>query len=193
MQSRRPLIILATVVVAAALVIGIVQSGGTGDETGGSVPSAAATDRALAGAPPALAAIHREANRLLDAGGFAERLRALKGFPVVVNVWGSWCVPCRQEFPVFERVSVKLGKRVAFLGVATQDAEENAAAFLKNHPVAFPSFLDFDGAIARQDIGSIGTPSTLFIDARGKRAFLHQGPYYKDAELERDIERYAGA
>ncbi|MFL5845621.1 MAG: TlpA family protein disulfide reductase [Solirubrobacteraceae bacterium] len=193
MRTRRSLILLAAAAVVAALVIGILQSSGGDDGATGDVPSAAARNAALAGAPAPLAAVHRDANALLDAGQFTARVKALHGYPIVVNVWGSWCVPCRAEFPVFERVSVKLGKRVAFLGVATQDAEEAAGKFLKAHPVAFPSFLDFDGKIARQDIGSIGTPSTLFIDAKGKRAFLHQGPYYKDAELERDIERYAGA
>jgi thiol-disulfide isomerase/thioredoxin len=190
---RRPLIILATIAVAAALVIGIIQSGGSPAAPSGTAPSQGASDRALAGSPPALAAVHRDANRLLPAADFAARVKALRGHPIVVNVWGSWCVPCRQEFPVFERVSVKLGKRVAFLGVATQDAKEKAAEFLADHPVAFPSYLDFDGKIARQDIGAIGTPSTLYYDAGGKRVYLHQGPYYKDAELERDIERYAGA
>lgn len=190
---RRPLIILAGVAVLAALVIGIVQTGGGDQAPDTDVPSRAAADTALAGAPPALAAIHRDANKLLPAEDFEDRIRALRGHPIVVNVWGSWCVPCRQEFPVFERVSVKLGKRVAFLGVATQDAKEAAAEFLAEHPVAFPSYMDFDGKIAREDIGSIGTPSTLYYDAKGNRTYLHQGPYFKDAELVRDIERYAGA
>lgn len=190
---RRPLTILATAALVAALIVGILQSSGADSAPDSSAPSRAAADAALAGAPPALAAVHRDSNKLLPADEFAARIRALKGHPIVVNVWGSWCVPCRQEFPVFERVSVKLGKRVAFIGVATQDAKEEAAAFLADHPVAFPSYLDFDGRIARQDIGSIGTPSTLYYNAQGERVYLHQGPYYKDAELERDIERYTGA
>lgn len=189
---RRPLIILAAVAVALALGIGLAQTSGTEQSPDTATPSSAQTDRALAGAPPALAAIHRDANKLLPAKDFAARIKSLRGHPIVVNVWGSWCVPCRQEFPVFERVSVELGKRVAFIGVATQDAEEAAAEFLASNPVAFPSYLDFDGTIARQDIGSIGTPSTLYYNAEGDRTFLHQGPYLEDAELVRDIERYAG-
>ena len=190
---RRPLIIIAGLAVVAALVMGIVQSGGRESEGDTRVPTPAASSQALAGAPPALAAIHRDANKLLPAEDFEDRIRELRCHPIVVNVWGSWCVPCRQEFPVFERVSVKLGKRVAFLGVATQDAKEAAAEFLSEHPVAFPSYLDFDGKIAREDIGSIGTPSTLYYDAKGERTYLHQGPYATDAQLERDIERYTGA
>lgn len=189
----RPLIILAAVAVAVALGIGLAQTSGTEKAPETSARSGAETDRALAGAPPALAAVHRDANKLLPAKDFESRIESLRGHPIVVNVWGSWCVPCRQEFPVFERVSVKLGKRVAFIGVATQDAEEAAAEFLASNPVAFPSYLDFDGKIAREDIGSIGTPSTLYYNAKGERTFLHQGPYFEDAELVRDIERYTGA
>lgn len=87
----------------------------------------------------------------------------------------------------------RVPSRFAFLGVATQDAEAPAAEFLAERPVPFPSYLDFDGKIAREDIGSIGTPSTLYYNAKGRRTFLHQGPYFEDADLIRDIERYTGA
>ena len=191
---KRPWVILAAVVLIAVLVVGIVQSGGgDGEEsTGGATPSPAAARKALEGSPAPLAALHDDANALLPIDGFDDRLKALHGHPVVVNVWGSWCNPCREEFPIFERLAVRYGKRVAFVGVATQDSKENAGAFLAEHPVTYPSYLDFDGKVAN-GYGVIGAPATIFYDARGEKAYFHQGKYTSAADLEADIERYAGA
>ena len=189
---KRPLIILAAVAVAAALVIGILQTRGTDEAPDATVPSSTATDRALAGAPPALAALHADANALLPGDQLEARLESLRGHPVVVNVWGSWCTPCREEFPLFQEASVKYGKRVAFLGLATQDSKEGASAFLADNPVSYPSYLDFDGALA-DEYGVLGAPATIYYDAEGKRTYFHQGKYVTAEDFEADIERYAGA
>jgi thiol-disulfide isomerase/thioredoxin len=188
---KRPLIILAAVTLAAVLVVGILQTSGN-DEPARSAPSAAEAQRKLAGAPKALAAIHDDANAMLPVEDFRARLAALKGYPVVVNIWGSWCNPCREEFPIFEQVSVDLGKKVAFLGLATQDSKEAAGAFLAKHPVAYPSYMDFQGKEA-DAIGLISAPATLFIDPKGNKTYLHQGKYQSAADLERDIARYTRA
>jgi cytochrome c biogenesis protein CcmG/thiol:disulfide interchange protein DsbE len=189
--TRRPLLILAALALAAVVAVGLVQSD-TGDEDRVGVLSAAQVREQVAGAPPALAALHRQGNELLRGGepAIRERLAALRGTPVVVNVWGSWCVPCRAEFPIFQKVSVEQADRIAFLGIATQDAPEKAARFLEGVPVPFPSYLDFDGAVAK-GMGLIGTPSTLFYDAAGQQAYLHQGQYKTVADLEADIRKYA--
>lgn len=187
---RRPSLVIVAVVVVAAVVIGVVQSSGTSAPAGGGAPSSAAAQRALAGSPPALAALHEDANQLLPGEHLDDRLRALRGHPVVVNVWGSWCAPCREEFPVFQRVAVQTGRRIAFLGIDTQDPAEDARRFLRAHPLSYPSYQDLDGKLARS-YGLLGTPSTVFYDAKGKRAFLHQGPYRSDADLRADIRRYA--
>lgn len=189
---KRPQIVIAAVVVIAVLVVGIVQTSGNQDSQGGKGPTSAAARKALAGSPPALAALHDDANVLLPADQLHARLQGLRGYPVVINIWGSWCGPCREEFPIFERVSVSEGRRVAFVGIATQDEKAKSAAFLKEHPVAYPSYMDFDGALAK-GFGLIATPATVFIDKRGKRAYLHQGKYLSDAALKADIRRYAGA
>jgi cytochrome c biogenesis protein CcmG/thiol:disulfide interchange protein DsbE len=184
--------VIAAVVVVAALAIGLTQLQGTGVSGGGNAPSLATAQKRLAGSPPALGAVHRLADALLPADQFAARITALHGYPIVVNVWGSWCPPCRAEFPVFQRVSTAVGKQVAFLGVATQDAKADSAKFLHGHPVTYPSYTDFDGKI-RASFGLAGTPSTVFYDRNGKQAFLHQGPYRSDAALRADIKRYVGA
>ena len=189
---KRPQIVIAAVVVIAIVVIGVIQTSGNQSSQGGKGPSSAAARRALAGSPPALKALHDDANALLPGDQLDARLTALRGHPVVINVWGSWCAPCREEFGIFQRVSVSEGRRVGFLGVDTQDEQAKATKFLHQHPVAYPSYLDFDGKLAK-GFGLIGTPSTIFIDRTGKRTYLHQGKYLSDAALKADIRRYAGA
>jgi len=189
MQRRN--VVIATVAVVVLLVIGLTQLGGTsGSGGGGAAPSRSAAQRQLAGSPPKLDALHAQADQLLDGRALKPQIAALKGYPIVVNIWGSWCVPCRQEFPVFQRMSAALGKRVAFLGVDTQDPVSDAKKFLRDHPVTYPSYQDIDGSLAKS-FGIIGTPSTIYYDKNGKKAYLHQGPYRKDADLRADIERYA--
>lgn len=184
------LILAASVAVVAAVVVGVAQSGG-GDDDALAPLSAQAVRERTAGAPPRLAAVHAQGNRLLEGSTRAleARIAKLRGLPVVVNVWGSWCTPCRAEFPIFQRVSVDLADRVAFLGVATTDPVDDAAAFLHKVPVPYPSYLDFKGAVG-EHFGLLGTPSTIFYDRRG-RPTLHQGEYTSTTELEADIGRYA--
>src|ERR671936_853689 len=65
------------------------------------------------------------------AAAFRARLRGLRGHPVVVNKWASWCGPCRSEFPYFQRLGVELGRRVAFLGVDGNDNDSDSRRFLR--------------------------------------------------------------
>lgn len=148
---------------------------------------------ALAGAPAKLAALHDQANRLLPGGvgAYRARLRELSGYPVVVNKWASWCAPCRAEFPIFQRVSVRLGKRVAFLGVNSNDNDGNASRFLRRYPVSYPSFKDGNSKIASELGFGQAFPVTAFYDRRGELAYTHPGPYQTGRELEADIRRYA--
>ena len=184
--------VIVGAVVLVVLVIGLTQLGATsGEGGGGTTPSANAAQQQLAGSPQALADLHANAGKLLQGRDYKAQVAALKGYPIVVNIWGSWCIPCRQEFPVFQRVSAKLGKRVGFLGIDTQDPVEDARKFLVEHPVSYPSYVDLDGSLAKS-FGIIGTPSTVYYDKDGKQAYLHQGPYRKDADLVADIKKYAG-
>jgi cytochrome c biogenesis protein CcmG/thiol:disulfide interchange protein DsbE len=154
--------------------------------------SAAEMQRRLAGAPPKLAALHRQANQILPGARTAlnRRLAELRGHPVVVNIWAAWCGPCRAEMPVMQKVSIDLGKRVAFLGVDLRDNREAATSFLRKTPVAYPSYDDPSGKVYNAERLQ-GVPSTLFYDARGRQTFVHQGPYFEEADLLQDIRRYA--
>jgi thiol-disulfide isomerase/thioredoxin len=146
----------------------------------------------LRGAPAPLASLHRQANEILPGArrGLKRRLAALKGHPAVVNIWAAWCGPCRAEMPVMQRVSVDMGKRVAFLGVDLKDNREAASIFLRKIPVTYPSYADPSGEVYNAE-KLVGVPSTLFFDRAGRQTFVHQGPYFARADLVDDIRRYA--
>jgi cytochrome c biogenesis protein CcmG, thiol:disulfide interchange protein DsbE len=146
----------------------------------------------LDGAPPELAALHRQANDFLPGARTAllERVHTLRGHPVVINVWASWCVPCRAELPIVQRASLDWGKRVAFLGVDLTDNRGDAKKLLSKIPLTYPSYDDPDGKVAR-GYRLVGTPSTVYYDAAGKQTYIHQGQYYRRSDLYADIKRYA--
>lgn len=161
-----------------------------GGDYGGQHPDYAS---ALAGSPAPLAALHRQADLLLPGGpdAYEARIAALHGYPAVVNVWASWCGPCRFEFPRLQQAAADYGKRVAFLGVDSEDSDDAARAFLEEAPVPYPSYTDPDKDIADSLGASLGFPDTAFYDRSGKLVYLKQGPYSDPAELRADIERYA--
>ena len=153
----------------------------------------AATKQELAGAPAPLAALHEQSNELLDGGrdAFEERLEDLRGYPVVVNKWASWCSPCRAEFPYFQSQARKRARKVAFVGVNSNDPGDGAQKFLEEFPVPFPSYLDPDLDIAGLFKNVQSFPATAFYDSRGRLEFVHFGQYPSEAELADDIDRYA--
>ena len=98
------------------------------------------------------------------------RLSELKGKVVVLNLWASWCGPCRQEMPSFERTWQEYRDRgVVFLGVAVSDTEQDARAFAQQVGVTYPLGLDTTGQIS-QTYRPVGLPSTYFIDRQGNIA-----------------------
>lgn len=188
---RIALVALAAAAVVALVVIGLGQAGGEEVAEGPRFDLAEARAQ-LRGAPPELAALHAQSAQLLDGGlpAVRERLRELRGRPVVVNKWASWCGPCRTEFPVFQRVATERGSEIAFLGIDGKDSRADAAEFLRDFPLPFPSYVDPDEEVARALGIAVSYPVTLFLDERGRTTFIHQGQYRSDEDLEADIERY---
>jgi thiol-disulfide isomerase/thioredoxin len=156
-------------------------------------PAAPDYEAELRDAPPPLAALYDEANELLEGGApaFEARLEELRGYPVVVNKWASWCGPCRHEFPWFQSLSAEHGDEVAFLGVNSNDGSETAADFLADYPLPYPSYVDPKLEVAAVFDAPTEFPATAFYDSDGELRFVRRGGYGDEAELEADIERYA--
>jgi cytochrome c biogenesis protein CcmG/thiol:disulfide interchange protein DsbE len=122
---------------------------------------------------------------------FNAQLAELKGTPVVVNQWASWCGPCKFEFPFFASLAKRYRGKVAFLGVNSQDNTGPAKDFLKDNPVPYPSYFDPAVKIAREFKGGLAWPTTAFYDARGKLVETHAGAYASQAKLDEAIRENA--
>jgi len=189
MCSKLARLLLAVAVTAT--VAALAGCGGSGEKTA----AAKAPDyrSALAGAPKPLARLYSHGDVLVTAGtqAFQAQLDAVRGYPVVVNKWASWCGPCREEFPYLQRLSARFGKRVAFIGVDANDSNAAARTFLGEFPVPYPSFTDPDQDISRLLGATAGFPATAFYDRTGERVFVRQGQYATQEDLAADIRRYA--
>jgi cytochrome c biogenesis protein CcmG/thiol:disulfide interchange protein DsbE len=177
----------------AVLTMTVLLAGCGASEPKSAAPSQSEVKKQLGGAAPKLAALHNQANQLIGGSksDFQARMAELRGYPVVVNKWASWCAPCRGEFPAFQKAGLKLGKRVAFLGLDGQDNDGNARKFLKQYPVTYPSYRDPDLKIAPTIQAGVAFPTTIFFNRQGKLVYAHPGPYNNAADLIADIKRYA--
>ena len=187
-------IALSGVALVAVLGVGVAElpSGGDAGRKGLRPLTAAQVRASLSGSPPALAALHARGGQLLSGGGAAlhTELAALRGTPIVVNKWASWCEPCQSERLTFQHAAASLGREVAFLGIDSGDpARSEAVAFLRATPVSYPSYYDPSSRLGTAITDSSFMPVTVIYDARGGQ-FIHQGPYLSLAELERDVHRY---
>lgn len=104
------------------------------------------------------------AERLGDAGSLS--LIELRGRPVVINFWASWCGPCETEAPILNEAHRVYGDDVAFVGVNIKDAKSAALEFERRFDVAYPSVRDESGEIY-SDYGLTGQPETYLIDSNG--------------------------
>lgn len=189
---RRVVLALACVALLAVVAIGLSQTGGGSDAEKLPPFDLAEARQTLQGAPPQLAGLHDQSAQILDEGkaAFERRLEALKGTPIVVNKWASWCRPCRAEFPYFQKLATDRGKEIAFLGLHSGDAVPAGERFLKQYPLPYPSYEDPDEKLAAVLDAGRFYPITVFIGADGKVAYLHPGEYKSLADLEADIDRY---
>jgi len=94
-------------------------------------------------------------------------LANLRGKPVVINFWASWCSPCADEAPLLQAAWQHAGtKGVIFIGIDYQDTQSDGLSFLQKQGITYPSAIDANGATAI-NYGVTGTPETFFIDRRG--------------------------
>lgn len=146
---------LAVLAVIGLLGFGLLSKGETTLAVGDPVP-----DRAL----PVL-------------GGRGEgEIADYRGHWVLVNLWASWCVPCRQEAPVLDRFARRYRDRnVRVLGIDVQDNSDDALAFLHQYKVRYPQLRSV-GAERSEAFGSTGVPENFLVDPQGRLAFIWRGP-----------------
>jgi thiol-disulfide isomerase/thioredoxin len=189
MTSKRLPIVAAGLALLAVLAVGLAQLASSSTPALTTL-TPAQIDARLAGSPAPLTALHAQASQILGGGlpALRARLTQLRGWPVVVNKWASWCKPCRAELPVFQHASTNLGRSVAFLGIDSGDSSP-PRAFAHRFPVAYPSYYDPSGQIGTKITDSSFTPVTVIYGRHGG-FFVHQGPYPSLAKLELDVRRY---
>lgn len=111
--------------------------------------------------------------KLMSGGNF--NLSDYKGKPILINFFASWCLPCREEMPVLEKIVHEYeSKGVMFLGIAVDDTEVKMKDFIAKYGVTFPVGLDKTSAI-QKSFGLYGIPTTYFIDKQGVINYFHSG------------------
>jgi thiol-disulfide isomerase/thioredoxin len=190
--SRRlplPAIVVATALaLAAALGVVALLDGGGDAPAAGDGDGVAGYELSPAGELPASVADVRLVS--LDGGDDRALGELLGSTPVVVNFFGSWCVPCVDEMPALEAVHQSLGDRVTFVGMANRDTAERALATVAATGVTYPTYDDPD-ASALTYFGGLAMPTTVFIDASGEVVDVHSGPL-TEAELRSRLDDLFG-
>jgi len=110
-------------------------------------------------------------------------LEALRGRPVVINFWSSWCAPCAEEAPALEMSFRKWGKHVAFVGVVFEDTENNARNFLRRYPASYPQLFSPVSTMAI-DYAVTGVPETYFLNEEGRIIGKYPAPILSTAQFD---------
>ena len=94
--------------------------------------------------------------------------------PLVLNVWASWCIPCRSEAPLLSAANEAFRDEVTFVGIDIEDTQEAARSFIAEFSLTFDNYFDRSGAI-RSTLGGVGVPITYFFAAGGELVYQHNG------------------
>jgi len=109
----------------------------------------------------------------IDLAGFQQLLAGLDR-PAVVNVWASWCLPCRAEAPLLREAHAEFGEQVAFIGIDYDDSQRGARLFLDEFDLPFTHYFDPNG-VTIAEFGGIGVPRTYFFAVGGELIKVHNG------------------
>ncbi len=107
-------------------------------------------------------------------------LSELRGRPLVINFWASWCVPCREEAPLLNAAARRHARDVVFLGIDVQDLRDDALAFSREFETPYVSVRDKDNRIY-EDYGLTGVPETYYVDAEGRVVAHSPGAISRDS------------
>lgn len=122
----------------------------------------------------------REA-KLQGLSGETKKLSDFKGKPLIINVWASWCGPCRAEMGSLERLARRYnGKQFNVIGISTDDDHNAAAAFIKKSKITFENFIDSNVYLENM-LGANSIPLTILVDAQGKVLDKARGAYEWDS------------
>jgi thiol-disulfide isomerase/thioredoxin len=99
--------------------------------------------------------------------GKPKKLSEFRGKPLIINVWASWCGPCRQEMGSLDRLARRYSEQFVVIGISTDDYPENARAFLQKSRVGFNNYIDSQLFLENM-LGADRLPLTLLVDANGK-------------------------
>lgn len=154
MSTRSFLAVLAVLAIIGLLAFGLLNKGATKIAVGDPVP-----DKALPALPGP------------GTGSIAEH----RGEWVLVNLWASWCEPCREEAPTLERFYRRNRSHdTTVVGINVQDNEDDALAFLREHPTGYPQLRSVGNERSRA-FGSTGVPENFLVDPRGRLALIWRG------------------
>ena len=166
---------------------------GTGPDVAGTGPPAASTGPDAAGTSRPVAGQGRPLPDLTlpcFTGGPDVALGALRG-PAVINLWASWCEPCRTELPAFQRLSERAGGKVRVVGVNTRDGRDAAQSIGEDFELRFPTLFDPDESLRRALARQI-LPITLFVDGQGRIRHQDETGALDDAALAALVRRHLG-
>ncbi|MBV9098795.1 MAG: TlpA family protein disulfide reductase [Frankiaceae bacterium] len=191
-------LLVAAMVLATGACTGS-SSPGSGNVPPGPTHAALVAKAALDPCPPSVAGAH-VSHGLPDVtlpclgNGPAVHLAGLRGVPMVVNIWGSWCVPCQAETKYLATVYDALKPRVRFLGVDTEDSTDSALDFAPHvsPPMRYPSVVDDQKKVLVGLELFSAVPSTVFVDAAGHVVHKAAIAYGSAAQLRKDIAHYLG-
>jgi thiol-disulfide isomerase/thioredoxin len=124
-------------------------------------------------------------------GGGTLDLSRAPGVPTVVNLWASWCGPCREELPLVDQLAQAAGSRLRVLGVASLDGVGQAGSFAQDAGITFPSAFDGDGEVMSA-IGVNTLPHTIFLAADGSVAYVQVGQVASLQEFEQLVADHLG-
>lgn len=178
--------LVAAAVVLVAVVTGCSADGG--DSPAGPTAAGGFPEDTVVGACPEQPERAAQGARTMPplqlgcpAGGTFDLGRA-PGVPTVVNLWASWCGPCREELPLLQQLAERSGDRLHVVGVISRDGAPQSAAFAEESGATFPAAFDGDGALMAQ-LGVNALPYTYLLDADGGIAHVQVGPVHSVDEL----------